>query len=284
MMTETGSARAARDHGGGSVRGDRIERVMSDRPTDTTSLFTGRAGYYQRTRPGYPDAVIDLLAREAGWTPSSVVADVGSGTGIFASMLLARGNTVFAVEPNAEMRAAAERALVGNPRFHGVDGSAERTTLPDASADLVTCATSFHWFDAAAARPEFRRVLAPGGFVVLLWNVRRATAPGFMAAYEQLLHRLEPGYTDRAARDEKAVDHIRAFFAPMPFAQQAFENPQPLDLEGLKGRFASASYAPLPGHPHFEPAMRALEAIHAEHARDGVVGVVYDTFVYWGRL
>jgi SAM-dependent methyltransferase len=250
---------------------------------DASTLFTGRSDFYRRARPGYPDAVIDLLSREAGWTPSSTVADVGSGTGIFAALLLARGNTVFAVEPNDEMRRAAEHDLGNHPRFHAIAASAERTTLPAASVDLVACATSFHWFDAAAARPEFERILKPGGYVVLLWNVRRASAPGFMQEYERLLHRLEPGYTDRAARDRKAVDHIRAFFAPQPFAQAVFDNPQRLDLEGLKGRFASASFAPLPGHPNFEPAMRELEEIHRRHARDGVVTVVYDTFVYWGR-
>jgi ubiquinone/menaquinone biosynthesis C-methylase UbiE len=251
---------------------------------DPSTLFTGRSDSYRRARPGYPDAVFDLLSREAVWTPSSIVADVGSGTGIFTAMLLERGNTVFAVEPNDDMRRAAERDHGGHPRFHAVAASAERTTLPDASVDLVACATSFHWFDAAAARVEFERILKTTGAVALLWNVRRAAAPGFMQAYERLLHRLEPGYTDRAARDGQAVDRIRAFFSPRPFSQAVFDNPQQLDLERLKERFASASFAPLPGHSNFEPAMRALEEIHRQHARDGVVTVLYDTFVYWGRL
>jgi SAM-dependent methyltransferase len=227
---------------------------------------------------------MDLLERAVVWTPASVIADIGSGTGISSAMFLARGSTVFAVEPNAEMRAAAEAQWGSEPRFHSIAGTAEHTTLPGASVDIVTCATSFHWFDVAGAHAESGRILRPGGRVVLLWNVRRATAPGVMVAYEQLLHRLEPGYTDRAARDTRAVDRIRAFFAPRTFEQRVFENPQPLDLEGLKGRFLSASYAPLPGDPAFDPAMRAIEELFARHATGGAVTLTYDTFVYWGRL
>jgi SAM-dependent methyltransferase len=251
---------------------------------NTTTLFSGRAEQYRRHRPTYPAEIFDLLAREAGWAPSAVVADVGSGTGIFSAMFLARGNTVFAVEPNGDMRGAAERELGSNDRFRSIAGTAERTTLPDASVDLVACATSFHWFDAAAARVEFRRILRPGRFVALIWNVRRATAPGFMTAYERALHRLEPGYTDRAARDTEAVDRIARFFAPRSFGRHVYENLQPQDLDGLKGRFLSASYAPLPGDPACESALRALEELFAEHAVDGAVTFVYDTFVYWGRL
>lgn len=251
---------------------------------DTTTLFTGRADYYRRTRPAYPAAVMDLLEREVGWTPASVTADVGSGTGISSAMFLARGNTVSAVEPNAEMRAAAEAQWGSQPGFHSIAGTAEHTTLPGASVDIVACATSFHWFDVEGARAEFERILRPGGRVVLLWNVRRAKEPGVMVAYERLLRRLEPGYTDRAARDTQAVDRIRAFFAPRTFEHRVFENPQSLDLEGLKGRFASASYAPLPGDPAFDPAMRAIEELFARHASSGAVTLTYDTFVYWGRL
>lgn len=251
---------------------------------DTATLFSGRADAYRRFRPGYPPGVVDLLACEAGWTPASTVADIGSGTGISSALFLERGNTVHGVEPNAEMRLAADAWLAGEPAWRSVAGTAEHTTLGDASVDLVVCATSFHWFDAMGARAEFRRILRPGGFVVLMWNVRRAAGSPFMRDYEAVLHRFEPDYAARTAADTDIGDRIRAFYAPCACAQQTFDNPQTLDLDGLKGRFMSASYAPLPGDAAHEPAMHALDGLFARFAVDGRVTFLYDTFLYWGRL
>src|SRR6478735_8602849 len=104
---------------------------------DPTARFADRVADYVATRPGYPPAVLDLLRGEAGLTRSSAIADVGSGTGLSAQLFLKNGNTVYGVEPNAEMRAAGEQFLAGYPGFHSVAGTAEATTLPDASIDLV---------------------------------------------------------------------------------------------------------------------------------------------------
>src|SRR5947209_4065708 len=104
---------------------------------DPTARFGSRVADYVATRPGYPPAVLDSLHAEAGLTPGSVIADVGSGTGLSSEMFLKNGNTVYGVEPNAEMRAAGEQLLAGYPKFHSAAGTAEDTTLPDASIDLI---------------------------------------------------------------------------------------------------------------------------------------------------
>ena len=119
--------------------------------------------------------MLDVLRAEAGLRPEHVVVDVGSGTGISSELFLANGNTVYAVEPNSEMRAAAEERLRGHARFQSLAGSAEQTGLPGGFADFIVAATAFHWFQTDAARAEFRRILKPEGKVVLLWNVRRTS-------------------------------------------------------------------------------------------------------------
>src|SRR5262245_32425671 len=105
--------------------------------TDSTQRFSDRVADYVRWRPSYPPGVVTALQAAGLLRPSSAVADVGSGTGIFTALLLPHAARVFAVEPNAPMRAAAEAALGGDPRFASVAGSAEATTLPPASVDLV---------------------------------------------------------------------------------------------------------------------------------------------------
>src|SRR5579883_38615 len=107
---------------------------------DTAGRFTGRAGNYARFRPGYPDAVIDLLRREAGWSEQSAVADIGAGTGKSSELFLRHGNRVWAVEPNAEMRTAVEGLSARYPHLEVVDGTAEATTLQDSCADFVVAA------------------------------------------------------------------------------------------------------------------------------------------------
>jgi len=135
---------------------------------DPTQRFSNRADNYTRYRPHYPDGVLDILRDGIGLTPQTVIADIGSGTGIATALFLRNGNPVFAVEPNREMRVAAEEQLHARPGFQSVQGTAEATTLPAASVDCVVAAQAFHWFDPVKTQAEFRRILKPGGWVVLM--------------------------------------------------------------------------------------------------------------------
>src|SRR5579883_857084 len=120
--------------------------------TDPTQRFSNRVDNYIAYRPSYPPAVLDLLNQECGLTPAWIVADVGSGPGNLTRLFLDNGNPVFGVEPNREMREAGERLLHSYPRFVSVAGTAEVTTLADASVDLVVAGQAFHWFDGPRAR------------------------------------------------------------------------------------------------------------------------------------
>ena len=117
--------------------------------------FTERVDTYVKYRPSYPREAIDYLYQAVGLEQGSTVADIGAGTGIFTKLLLERGSSVIAVEPNDGMRSAAVEMLAQEPRFLAVAGSAEETTLTEQSIDYIVCAQAFHWFDRAAARSEF---------------------------------------------------------------------------------------------------------------------------------
>src|SRR5437868_4581721 len=132
--------------------------------TDPTQRFSQRVSFYIRSRPHYPRAALEFLQHNLALRPEHVIADAGSGTGISSELFLENGNVVIGVEPNREMREAGDELL--KPRFEkfrGVHGTAEATTLPDASVDFVVAGQAFHWFDPERAREEFRRILRPGG-------------------------------------------------------------------------------------------------------------------------
>lgn len=250
---------------------------------DPTRRFSDRVQHYVRYRPGYPAGVLDLLRSETGLTPASVIADVGSGTGISARLFLENGNPVFGVEPNAEMRAAGEAALGSSPGFRSIAATAEATTLPGASVDYAVAAQAFHWFDREAVRREFGRILKPEGWVVLLWNSRRLDRTPFLRSYEALL--LEYGTDYREARHEN-VDReaISRFFGPGGFDYRVLDNKQVFDREGLRGRLLSSSYIPAAGDPRREELLQALDRVFDEHSVEGCVDFEYDTELYFGRL
>jgi SAM-dependent methyltransferase len=249
---------------------------------DPLKRFSNRVDNYVKYRPGYPDAVIDILKSDCGLTKTSVVADVGSGTGILTKLFLDNGNSVFAIEPNAAMRLAAELLLDNTRGFQSIDGNAEATTLEAQSVDLVAAAQAFHWFDRAKAKREFARILKPEGWVVLIWNERRLDSTPFLRAYEELLLRYGTDYGK--VRHENVTSEIDEFFAPEAFELRTLKNVQYFDFESLKGRLLSSSYAPDPDHPSFTAMLRKLEEIFDENQKQGIVNFEYETKVYYGRL
>jgi SAM-dependent methyltransferase len=250
--------------------------------SNATSRFSDRVENYVRYRPGYPQEVLDLLRSECDMATTHVIADIASGTGIWTRMLLENGNTVFAVEPNADMRQAGEKLLAGFPKFSSVAGTAEATLLPDASVDFVTAAQAAHWFDRVSARREFRRILNPGGWLVLLWNERLTEATPFLRDYEQLLLTYATDYEE--VRHERTTDAVNEFFDPQPYQASTFPMRQEFDYAGLEGRLLSSSYAPGPGHPKHAPMLRELRRVFDHRAVNGRVSFEYRTRVYYGQL
>lgn len=244
--------------------------------------FSNRVTNYVRYRPGYPDAVIDLLREVTGLPSSAVVADVGSGTGISAELFLRHGYEVHAVEPNREMREAAEHWLGGRPGFHSVEGAAQATTLRDASVDLVAAAQAFHWFAGEATRQEFSRILKPGGWVALIWNERKLDSTPFLSGYEELLIQHATDY-GQVRHENTGPEVLRSFFLNGEYETFAVPNEQHFDYEGLKGRLLSSSYAPAEGQPGHEAMIAELVRLFDEHQEDGRVTFAYDTRVHVGR-
>lgn len=250
---------------------------------DPTRRFSNRVADYVKYRPTYPQAIVTCLTEAGILTSGSIVADIGSGTGLLTQLFLDNGNAVFGVEPNREMRMAGEQQLRQYSRFVSIDGTAEATTLGDASVDVVAAGQAFHWFDRQRARGEFLRILRPSGWVVLIWNERLVDVTPFLVAYERLLQQFSIDY---AAMDHRRItdDVIGAFFHPRPFTLKTFANRQVFDFEGLKGRLLSSSYAPPAGHPQHQPMLSALTSLFQAHQVSGAVTIEYETKVYAGRL
>lgn len=249
----------------------------------STERFSDRVADYVRYRPDYPAAMLDWLHREQGVTSAWKVADVGAGTGISCKLFLDAGHAVTAVEPNAAMREAAVAWLGDNPRFRAIAGTADATTLRDASVDLVTVAQAFHWFDPASTRREFARILRPGGLAAIFWNSRRLNGTPFLEGYEALLRRYGSDYTSVAERYADD-DSMHAWFGTGWRGTARFEHKQLLDFDALRGRLMSSSYAPKSGHPQHAPMIAALRELFERCQHDGRISFDYDTRIIVGTL
>ncbi|CAG7653963.1 class I SAM-dependent methyltransferase [Paenibacillus allorhizosphaerae] len=245
--------------------------------------FSNRVDSYVKYRPSYPQEAIDYLYDVVGLQRGSEVADIGAGTGIFSKLLLERGSRVIAVEPNPEMREAAENVLGENPNFRAVAGSAEVTGLPDRSIHFIVCAQAFHWFDRTAAQAEFKRIVKPGGKVVLLWNSRLTHGTPFREAYDRLLQTFGTDYKE-VNHKNISPDILATFFKPGTMQEARFTIQQAFDFEGLRGRLLSSSYSPAPGHPNHEPMINELRLIFDRSKQDGKVFFDYETEVFWGEI
>jgi SAM-dependent methyltransferase len=249
---------------------------------DSTKRFGNRVEYYIKYRPGYPEQVLEFLQQNLNLKPVAVIADIGSGTGISSELFLKAGHTVYGVEPNAEMRKAAETHLSGYSNFKSTDGKAEATGLPACSMDWIVAGQAFHWFDRELSKKEFIRIQKPSGWVLLLWNDRRQDT-SFANSYESLLKTYAIDYHEI---DHRLItpDVLAGFFTGNQFGFKMFDNVQVFDFESLKGRVLSCSYMPMPNQPGFDEMIQALSDLFGRFQENGTVRMAYNTLVYYGKV
>lgn len=244
-----------------------------------TTRFDGKGEIYAKARPTYAAALLAYLQNHLLVPAGAVFADIGSGTGIFTKQLLACGYTVYAVEPNADMRRKAEETLGGYDGFHSVTGVDSDTTLPNNSVDYITVAQAFHWFDAAAFKQECQRILKPGGRVFLIYNSRIPDAActqaisALYSRYSAEFHGFSNGIGDEACR---------AFFHN-DCEVLHWDNSPVYDRQSFVDRMLSSSYSLQGDDPRFEAYIGAINDLFDRFAVDGKITVPTNTVAYIGR-
>lgn len=249
---------------------------------DARKKFNGIANEYTRSRPGYAVDFIECLYEKFGFSKSSVIADIGSGTGKFAKQLLDKGSNVICVEPNTDMRLVAEKELCEYPNFKSIAGSAENTTLPDNSVDFITTAQAFHWFDTKSFKTECSRIIKPDGKAFLIWNTRNNEA-----LINQELHRVFskycPDFKGFSGGTKPHDDRIKDFFNNN-YEYMTFDNPLYFDREKFINRSLSGSYSLKKGDSNFDFYIEEIEKIFDKFETDGIVKIKNQTVAYIGIL
>jgi SAM-dependent methyltransferase len=143
------------------------------------ATFDSVAGRYHRARPEYPEAVFDVLCRQAGLRPGDRVLEVGCATGKATRPLAERGLRLTCVELGAELAAAAREHLAAFPDVEVVHAAFETWRPPDGAAfDAVVAATSWHWADPDLRYRRAWELLRPGGHLAFWAAVHVLPAAG----------------------------------------------------------------------------------------------------------
>lgn len=235
--------------------------------------FAAGAHVYDAARPGYPADALELLNGHLRLGDAPRVVDLGAGTGKLTRELAARGAEVVAIEPVAAMRGQLQRLL---PGVEVRDGTAESIPLRNGSADAVTAAQSFHWFDAPVALGEIHRVLHADGLFATIFNRRDLTTP-VQAALDSLLAPFRAD-TPSWATDDWA-GHLDATELFDGVEAATFPNRQHLDAAGLVARVASVSFVAKLDDRSRARVFGAVHDLFERSQQDGAVDLFYGTEV-----
>ena len=249
---------------------------------DNTNKFTGKSSAYASSRPKYAEQFIQYLKNSAGLGLESIVADIGSGTGILSSQLLDIGCTVIAVEPNDDMRNTAEKLLGGNERFNSVKGSAENTALEDYSVNYITVGQAFHWFDHKKFKAECKRILKPGGKVILVWN-SRVSSNKMIKENAEICQKYCPGFTGFSG-GIKNMDSAVSNFFETKYEKKVYQNDLKFTNEKFIQRLKSASYMIPEDSPNYEAYISALENLFDKYQKNGFLTMPNETKSYAGEI
>ncbi|WP_195238401.1 class I SAM-dependent methyltransferase [Romboutsia sp. 1001285H_161024_C4] len=231
--------------------------------------FNGMGKIYSKYRPSYPFDFIDYFFTDVGISQRSIIADIGSGTGILTRQLLEKGSKVYGIEPNADMRDIAETNLNNFLGFTSVNGNAENTTIDDNSVDYITVAQAFHWFDRERFKKECQRILKPEEKVILVWNIRDNNNELVIENYE-VNRKYCPnfkGFSD-GMYGKTNKDDFSDFFNGK-YETKVFPNNLIFDMDEFIGRNLSSSYALKSNDSQYNNYVNELKKIYKKYSNNG---------------
>lgn len=244
--------------------------------------FDSKGEVYVKARPDYPEALFWYLMSERIIDKNVIVADIGSGTGIFTRQISPFVKTVYAIEPNYDMRSKAETIFGSDGKIISIDATAEDTSLFDDSVDLITVAQAFHWFDRVKFKNECKRILKKNGNIVLVWNDRDTSSEVIQDNFA-VNKRFCPDFKGSSNGLSFEKEAFADFFDG-DFDVIEFENSLVYDVDTFIKRNLSSSYAPKSSDDNYEEYVNEIKEVFERHSVDGKVIYPYVTKCYIGKI
>lgn len=244
------------------------------------NLYQGKSSFYKEGRLGYSEGLLELISQLI--PPSSSIADIGSGTGIFSAALLEQGYKVYCVEPSASLQQQAEALLSQCDRFIPVLASAESTSLAEQSVEAITVASAYHWFEQEQFLRECQRIIKPNGYIFLIYNIRKSDDL-LSLEQKQICQRYCPDFSSFHHGADKTRENCSAFFQE-GWQEALFPHDLTYSKEQFLSRCLSSSYSPPQSHPDYPAYRQALEKLIEKHAENELITVHNYTACWYGKV
>lgn len=141
--------------------------MVNTKPTETAE-FGKTAGDYASHRAGFPPSFFEAMKKRGFGKKGQHLVDLGTGTGTLARGFAAAGAHVTGIDADPDMLSQARSLAENEGRIITFrEATAEVTGLEESCADIVTAGQCWHWFEPRAATAEVRRILKPGGTIVI---------------------------------------------------------------------------------------------------------------------
>jgi len=253
-----------------------MESHISDR-------FTIKAIEYDKYRPSYPLEFINFIKHDILSTRNKIVADIGSGTGLFTKQILPYCKILYGIEPNDEMRRYAEESLSNINKFISLKGTAEKTNLLSNSIDCITVSQAFHWFDKEKCKAEFQRVMKNSDLVLLLWNNRIHNNMGnqFLAEFDKIISEFGYNYENKPTKIN--IEEIETFFDKGPNLYKC-NNPYYLNFDQLLGTLMSSSYIYSLDNQRKMDLILLLQKLFLKYKKNNKVLFMYESILFYGHI
>jgi ubiquinone/menaquinone biosynthesis C-methylase UbiE len=248
---------------------------------DPASRFANKARNYELYRWDYSPQAIEAILNITRLSSVAAVADIGAGTGLLSQHFVRRVGSVVAIEPNGEMRRLADQKLASESSYKSVKGTAEATSLPGHSIDLIVVGRAIHWFDPSQTRAEFIRILKPAGYLAIL---RVPCTDKDLDGAVRSIRTVENGWNMAADKRQLEQAPLSFYFGAETFSSLQFPAVVTERWEEFLGRLSSFSPAPDEGHPQYKKFKNAAQKIFKQYSQKGLLTINIATELYLGQI
>jgi SAM-dependent methyltransferase len=203
----------------------------------------------------YSSEIIQLLESRFALESGAVGAEIGAGKGRLAELFLKHGYSLLATEDDPSDRALCEQLKDRFPQLTVISGIPTATNLADASVDFILSERALFEPDQEAVQREFRRILRPGGPVLIITDNRIYAGGRQTEEYNDILRRHCAAYKEKLLPYDIPAA-VASFFSGAEVYEDAFVGVHSLTLQFFLAQTRALEIYPTAG----DPARRKLDA------------------------
>lgn len=248
---------------------------------DLNGVFNPKITSVTRFRTLYPTTLMEYLIQEIG-IKGSIVADIGAGYGCFTRQIAPHVGLIYAVEPDDDRRKECRQTCYLHKHFMPVNGTAEKTNLPNNLFNYVISSEVFHKFQVEETIKEFRRILKPDGSVIFIYN-SRIPSDIYFDQNDKILNKYCPNFPGFYWVSQAQEDAAIEFFGDN-YEHRFFDTQEWVNLSDFLAINMSSYYALKKKDYDYHKLVSELELLFNEYSERDKLLLTTRTHCYIGQF